>query len=231
MTTAPLDDVPRRLHRRRATGVHLVMVLAAVLGFVLTLTALRGERSGRRVAVAVRELEAGTVLRRRDLRFERVRAADGLLAHLLSPDEVRRLRGHIVTTPVAAGEPVVDSRIRPPAASDGRRAMSIPVDRARAVNGRLAPGDRVDVVAAVDGSAFVVAAGLEVLDVESDADGALGARRAEVTVTLAVDVRESQVLTAALARGDFVLTRVTGATPASAAVPTTLAALMPGAGR
>jgi hypothetical protein len=39
-----------------------------------------------------------------------------------------------------------------------------------------------------------------------------------VRVTLAVDARESQLLAAALADGDFVLTRVTGA-PSAADLP------------
>ena len=97
--------------------------------------------------------------------------------------------------------------------------MSIPVERARAVNGRLASGDRVDVVQAADGTAAVVAAGLEVLDVEDDRDGAFGGARGQVTVTLAVDVTEAQRLAAVLADGDFVLTRVTGASPAATAAP------------
>ena len=96
--------------------------------------------------------------------------------------------------------------------------MSIPIERARAVNGRLVPGDRVDVVVADGGTATIVVAAAEVLDVEAD-DGSIGSRRGDVSVTLAVDARESQLLTAALASGDFVLTRVTGAVSAAGAQP------------
>jgi len=67
----------------------------------------------------------------------------------------------------------------------------------------------------------LIAAGadLEVLDVEDDRDGAFGGARGQVTVTLAVDVADSQRLAAVLADGDFVLTRVTGAPSAAGATP------------
>jgi len=70
-----------------------------------------------------------------------------------------------------------------------------------------------------DGVATIVAAGLEVLDVTSDRSGAFGGAREQMTITLAVDVAESQRLAAVLADGDFVLTRVTGAASATGAPP------------
>ena len=193
------------------------MVVAALLGLVLTLTALRRDPTGSRVAVAARPLEAGVRLGRADVHLVRVAAADEMLAALVAADQP--WRGKVLTVPLAEGEPLTDSRLRPAAAPGGRRAMSIPVERARAVNGRLASGDRVDVVQAADGTAAVVAAGLEVLDVEDDRDGAFGGARGQVTVTLAVDVTEAQRLAAVLADGDFVLTRVTGSAPAATAAP------------
>lgn len=208
---------PRRVRRRRWHGAHLVMVLAGLLGLVLTLTALHREPTGQRVAVAAEPLEAGTRLRRADVRFARVAGSGEVLTALVHADDA--WRGKVVTGRVDAGEPLTHSRLRAPAAHDGKRAMSIPVERARAVNGRLAPGDRVDVVQAVGGTASVVAADLEVLDVEADRDGAFGGARGQVTVTLAVDVTDSQRLAAVLADGDFVLTRVTGASSAAGAAP------------
>lgn len=221
-----VETAPRRVHRRRWRGAHLVMILAGLLALVLTLSALRSDASGRRIAVAARDLDAGVPLRADDVRYTRVDADAQVLDHLVGTGESWRRR--VLTTPVPAGEPLTDARLRAPAAADGRRAMSIPVERARAVNGRLAPGDRVDVVRARDGVASVVAAGLEVLDVEDDRDGAFGAARGLVTVTLAVDVADSQRLAAVLADGDFVLTRVTGAASASGAPPVVLDPGAPG---
>src|SRR4029453_18753981 len=142
-----------------------------------------------------------------------VSASDRVGATYVTARELAGLRGHVLTAPVFADEPVLQAHLRARAATSGRRAMSIPVDRARAVNGDLAPGDRVDVVVAGDDAVSIVVADAEGLGVD-DAD-ALGARRGEVRVTLAVDARESQLLAAALADGDFVLTRVTGSPSAA----------------
>src|SRR5262245_44649120 len=192
------------------------MLVAGVAGLVVTLGVLRPGAGGERVAIAARDLEAGTVLGARDVRFEPVSVSDRVAGRYVTPRELMGLRGRVLTAPVFADEPVLQAHLRTRAATDGRRAMSIPVDRARAVNGNLAPGDRVDVVLARDDAVTIVVAGAEVLDV--DGKDAFGARRGEVRVTLAVDARESQLLTAALADGDFVLTRVTGA-PSSADLP------------
>jgi len=208
---------PQRLQRRHSRRAPLVVALAALLGLVGALVALRSEAAGRPVVVAARDLVPGARLTAADVRTVAVAAPGSVLAHLVAGDAA--WRGRVVTAPVAAGEPVTRTRLRPAATDDGRRVMSIPVDRARAVDGRLRPGDRVDVVQALDGTAAVVAAGLEVLAVADDADGALGASRGRLTVTLAVDVAESQRLTGALADGEFVLTRVTGAAPGVGAAP------------
>jgi Flp pilus assembly protein CpaB len=192
------------------------MLVAGIAGLVVTLGVLRPGTDGRRVAVAVRDLEAGSVLADGDERFESLSASDRVGATYVTPRELAALRGRVLTASVFADEPVLQAHLRTRAATSGRRAMSIPVDRARAVNGDLAPGDRVDVVVAGRDAVTIVVAGAEVLDV--DDDDAFGTRRGEVRVTLAVDARESQLLAAALADGDFVLTRVTGA-PSAADLP------------
>lgn len=195
------------------------MVLAGALGLVLTLAVLRDGDGQRRIVVAARDLESGTVLGPKDLRVESVRVGTGLADHLVPGRDASHVRGRVLIAAATTGDPLLATQVRNRPTDDGRRAMSIPVDRSRAVNGRLAPGDRVDVVTARDGVATVVAAGIEVLDVDDGETGAFGARRGEVTLTLAVDVLDSQLLAAALADGDFVLTRVTGAASATGVAP------------
>jgi Flp pilus assembly protein CpaB len=200
----------------------MVMLLAGVLGLVLNLAVLRGRGASERVLVASRDLEVGTVVRPGDLRSASLRDGDGLASRLVPANRESAVRGHVITAPTRAGDPILASQLRARATDDGRRAMSIPVDRARAVDGRLVPGDRVDVVVAGDGVARVVAADLEVLDVDDGEHGAFGARQGQVTLTLAVDVDDAQLLAIALADGDFVLTRVTGSPSARGAAPVTI---------
>ncbi|MFM8304590.1 MAG: RcpC/CpaB family pilus assembly protein [Actinomycetota bacterium] len=218
--------VPLRVRRLHGRGAHLVMVLAGLVGLVLTLAVLRHEPRGPLVAVAARDLVAGTPLRSADVRFEAVRASGAVLAHLVA--DGAGWRGRVLTTSLPAGTPLTDGVLRDRVTADGLRAMSIPIDRARAVNGRLMPGDRIDVVRARDGVATVVAPGLEVLEVTGGDARAFGAVRGQITVTVAVDVVDSQRLAAVLADGDFVLTRVTGAVPASGAPPLVLDGIGPG---
>ncbi len=153
-----------------------MVLVAGIAGLVVTLVLLRAEPGKFRVVVADRDIEAGSVFRPGDVRVEAVTADREVLDRLVRARAVARMRGRIVTAPIAADEPVLLARLRPPAASRGRRAMSIPVERARAVNGRLVAGDRVDVVVADGDVAAIVVAGAEVLDVDAD-DGAFGARR------------------------------------------------------
>ena len=200
-------SVPQRLARRRRPGP-LVVALAGLAGLAVTLAVLSTPSTGRPVVVAARDLLPGARLGPDDVRVAPVEAPAEVLARLVPGDA--GWRGRTVTAPVPAGEPLTRTRLRSVLPDTGRRVMSIPVDRSRAVDGRLRPGDRVDVVQARDGAATVVVSGLEVLAVTDDADGALGGSTRRLTVTLAVDVAGSQRVAVALADGEFVLTRVGG---------------------
>ena len=73
-------------------------------------------------------------------------------------DDRRRLEGRIAGTTIAAGELVTSRTLRRRAASHGLRAMSIPIDPARAVGGRLGAGDRVDVLFAGQQAVSIIVA-------------------------------------------------------------------------
>jgi Flp pilus assembly protein CpaB len=189
------------------------MVVAGLLGVVLTLALLRSADDRVAVAVATHDLAPGARLHASDVRYSPVAMTDELLATTLDRAAVRRADGQVVVGPIRAGELVTRGRLRPRAARNGRRAMSIPIDPALAVDGDLAPGDRVDVVVAGQNDVAIVVPGAEILAVDKGDDPSFAsAATRQITVTLAVDARESQLLTAALAGGDLSITRVTGAT-------------------
>jgi Flp pilus assembly protein CpaB len=133
--------------------------------------------------------------------------------------ERSQLFGRIAGATIEADELVVRRWFRRLAAPGGRRAMSIPIDPARAVGGRLAAGDRIDVVFAGDAAASIIVADAEVLAVDARGRGGIGESASPFTVTVAVSAHESQLLAAAIADGELSLVRATGAPSARGTPP------------
>jgi Flp pilus assembly protein CpaB len=214
-------DTTRLVPRRRRflsliSGGHLVMIVAGLLGVVLTLALLRNADQRVKVAVAARDLSAGSVVREGDVRYEGVKMDGALLDTVLRPDDVAELDGLVATSPIQAGELIARSDLRPRAANSGLRAVSIPIEPARAVNGDLVSGDRVDVMLAGEREVAIIVANAEVLVVsDPDQNSGFGRPEDEFTITLAVDAREAQLLTAAITDGDILVARSTGATEAN----------------
>lgn len=212
-------SLPRGLLSRFSTG-HLVMVVAGLVGLLLTVAVLRRADERQPVAVAARDLAPGTALTESAIRYERVKMDDALLGTVLQPDDVKRMRDSVAAYPIASGELVHRRALRPAAAPAGKRAMSLAIDPARAVNGELEAGDRVDVILAGGHEVSIIVADAEVLSVgRPDRGSAFGRINDKFTVTLAVDARESQLIAAGIAGGDIVITRTTGSRPAEATPP------------
>src|SRR4029450_11318352 len=90
-----------------------------------------------------RDLAPGSALTESSVRYERVKMDDSLLGTVLQPSDVKRLPDSGAAYPIAAGELVHRRAVRPAAAPAGKRAMSVAIDPARAVNGELEAGARV----------------------------------------------------------------------------------------
>ena len=225
MVAVPIGDeagvhgTPRRRLASRLSSGHLVMIVAGLLGAVLGLAALRSEPEGVEVAVAAHEIRGGESVEPDDFRTERVQAPDRLLRTFVRPQQVPSLRGDIATSTISSGEAIVRRRFRPHAARGGLRSMSIPIDPARAVGGRLAAGDRIDVLFAGDREASIIVRDAEVLAVDAKGRGGIGETSSPFTVTIAVDARQSQLLAAAIANGDISIARTTGASSSLGTVP------------
>lgn len=217
------DATPLRSRRRVLSALsagHLVMIVAGLLGILLTLALLRSADRRVEVAVAAHDLQAGDAVSETEVRYERVKMDGDLLDTVLRRDDVAALDGAVATETIRAGELIAGTDVRSAAASSGLRAVSIPIEPARAVNGDLVPGDRVDVLLAAEQEVAIVVADAEVLDVsDPDARGALGEVDAQFTVTLAVDAIEAQLLAAAITDGDILIARATGADSAEGTPP------------
>ena len=189
-----------------------VAVVFGLLAFVAFLVVTgRGERA--RVAVAARDLGPGEVVDAAALRYVELDATEPVLATLVTPEAAAGLAGHVAAGDLHAGEVVSRSDLVAPAADQGRRAMSLAVDRAHAVAGALRRGDRVDVVATRDGAARFLVTGAEVLSVEDRAGGVAAAT--SFSITLAVDAEQALALASAMgSRNDGLeVVRATGAAP------------------
>jgi Flp pilus assembly protein CpaB len=199
-----------------STG-HVVMLLAGLLGVILTTGVLRNAGDDTAVLVAAEDLVPGTVLDDRAVRLARLDASAEVLGSLVPADAVDDVTGQVVTAAVAEGALLTSDVLAPESSGAAGRAMSIPLPRARALGGALDVGDRVDVLAVAQGGsdAAYVMTDAEVLAVEGDRSGPLGDAD-ELTITLAVDAERALALATALEAGPVTLVRSTGAPPLAA---------------
>src|SRR5215218_7919901 len=123
-------SLPRSLMSRLSTG-HLVMIVAGLLGLLLTVAVLYCADERQPVAVAARDLAPGAALTESSVRYEQVKMDDALLGTVLQPDDVQRLRDSVAAYPIASGELIHRRAVRPAAAPVGKRAMSGAIDPAR----------------------------------------------------------------------------------------------------
>ncbi|MGH3452490.1 MAG: SAF domain-containing protein, partial [Haloechinothrix sp.] len=119
---------PRRpgLRGRLSLG-HVIMIVSGLLAFLLTFSLLRTREVTFRVAVAARDIPAGTPVDGGSFRFADIRAGDEVLGTLVQPNEVGEVSGWIASATVRAGDLVSRNDLLPPAASSGLGAMSIPI--------------------------------------------------------------------------------------------------------
>lgn len=191
--------------------------MAGVLAFVLVLAGTRDQRALTEVAVAARDLPAGSPVGASDVRMERLARSSPLVQQLV--DAGWLARGWVTAVPVPSGTPLTRSGLVPPGAPQALRAMSLPVAAERAAGGALRVGDKVDVIDVASGAATFVVRGAPVVDVASADGGSVGsAPRSEFFVVIAVDAEASLRLAAALTDGKVDVVRSTGAAlaPASA---------------
>jgi Flp pilus assembly protein CpaB len=210
----------RRAVASRVSTGHVVMVIAGLLGALLTLSALRAADDSRPVLVAAHEILPGTVIDGGTLRVERIHADAGVLATLFAPTAIDDLRGRVAVTDVRAGSLLTQGDVQAAAAGTAPRAMSFPIPVARAVDGALRSGDRVDVLAVQHntGRSNYVATDAQVLAFSTHGAGPLEDSQ-DASVTLAVDPGEAARIASALETGSVTLVRSTGAKRLHASAP------------
>jgi Flp pilus assembly protein CpaB len=212
------DASPARLIRRRrslpggraVTGGFLV-ALSAVGVFAASSNARADHRQA--YVVARHALLVGTRLAPSDLTVAPMQLPPGL-ANRRAYHRVGQVVGSVVVGPVGPGELVQASVLAAHDGPRGRRQVSLPVDGAKAVGGRLVPGDLVDVAATLgtggDAKTSWIVQGATVIAADGGS-GSLGDRSHQV-ITLALDRPEDALAVAnAIAAGQVSLVRTTEA--------------------
>jgi pilus assembly protein CpaB len=220
VTASAMAAMPRR--GGRVSRGHVVMALAGIVGVVLSFAVLREREGETAVLVAAHEIRAGETITASDFQTARVTLTPEVLATVARADHRRALIGRIAGTTIGTGELVASRMVRPRAAPHGLRAMSIPIDPSRAVGGRIAAGDRVDVLFAGQQAVSIIVADAPVLAVDARGRGGIGESASPFTVTIAVTAKQSQSVAAAVADGEISLARTTGAASASGIQPEAL---------
>jgi Flp pilus assembly protein CpaB len=212
--------VRRRALRSRVSTGHVVMVLAGVLGALLTLSALHAADDTRPILAAARDIAPGTVIDNHALRITRVHVDDEALASLFDAAALDTVRGRVAVAHIPAGSLLNRDAVRTIAVGQAPRAMSFPIARSRAVGGSLVVGDRVDVlgIRRNTGRGGYVATDVQVLAFASRGSGPLQGSD-DASVTIAVDSAAAARVASALETGTITLVRATGAAPLRLAVP------------
>lgn len=199
----------------------VVMLLSGLLAMVIFFVAAGAGGDQHTIAVIGRHIEPGEPITGNALREAKVDAEGEQLSRMVAFDDRGDIEGWIATAPMEPGDVVIKSSLRKPAASDGRRAMSIPVDRSHAVDGDLRSGDRIDVIDANVTPAAYIAQGIEVLSVNNSGGSSLGGGSGDFSITVAIDAQTAIALSNTIKGSKFDIVRSTGAAPAPVTTTTT----------
>lgn len=191
------------------------MVVAGLLGLLLSLSVLRRADTTVSVLIVTRDVVPGMRLRADMVGITRVHADAKALANLIAAGGRDRLLGSIVLASLRSGDLLERSGLGSPTTRHAPRSVSFPVDAALAVAGQVAAGDRIDVLASAhDGavSGYVLVAA-DVVAVHSIGSGPLRGSDGQVSITVTVDAAGAQRLAGALHGADLLVVRSTGAEP------------------
>src|SRR4051812_46278066 len=125
----------------RAVVGGLLVTTSVVAMFVVASGAARGPAG--RAVIANRDLPIGHRISADDIRVEAVEVPDASASQLFTTAD--GLIGAVTTGPLDADDLIVRSAVLASGESAAGREFSFPLDRERAVNGRLRAGESVDV--------------------------------------------------------------------------------------
>lgn len=182
-----------------------------------TFSVASSHRTETSYVVAAKPISAGERLSARDFRTEPMRLPIALSGRFTFASTAA-LAGTVAVVPLGPGE-LVQAGDVVSSSAPGARIVSFPVDPARALNGALAYGDRVDVLATygsgTSATTYPVVRSAKVLALSNPSGGVFGSGSSMV-VTLAVHSPSSLLaLAQAVNAAQVLLVRTTGDAPAA----------------
>lgn len=213
---APSVTLPngRILERRRGlpNGRAVVGGFLVAAGAVGIFAAYQGASvtKGQPYVTASHDIDAGSLLSSADLVEVAIDLPEGMRKLAISSAE--SLVGTTALAPVAAGQLIWRTNVVRPDGSPNLAQISIPIEPANALGGRLSPGERVDIIHASPGVSDVqvstISSGARVVRVDTG-DRTVGAT-GSITLVVAVPPDELEAIAQAAASGTITIARVTG---------------------
>jgi Flp pilus assembly protein CpaB len=175
----------------------IIMVLSFLIAVVVYLFVTNTESSKVAVAVASKDISTGAQLQAGDMRQIEVTLDSPQLNRLVLWADRNQYVGYTVAGPIAEGDMITKAQVRRHTTANGLDAMSIPVDKTRAVGGDLTIGDRIDVINNASGTSEYAAQNIEVIAVNDGSSG--GALSAAEGFHIIVAVTPDQAISIAKA--------------------------------
>jgi Flp pilus assembly protein CpaB len=198
---------PPGLPGGRAVVGGLLIALAGVGTFVSWQQTTGPPRES--YAVATRTLDPGDPITADAVAFVPIDLPGGVAGGAFTTPA--QLEGRVTLAPVGEGELLQQGALSDQAQAEPSAEVSVALERALAVDGRLAPGDSVDVYATYDEGTQVVASAVRVVAV-SESGGSFD-DGSELTVTLALTDESQRIPVINAARdGQVTLVRTTHVT-------------------
>ncbi|HQZ14854.1 MAG TPA: SAF domain-containing protein [Acidimicrobiia bacterium] len=208
----PPPAVPKRKVGSRFTSGHLIMVVSGMLAFLLVLAVLRAGNATITVFIAKSDIVAGQRISLSQFDAKEIPSSD-LNDAYVDKDEITSKKSYFASRSISKGDPLLDKSRTPEVNIQDVRLQSIPIDKSLAVSGKIAKGDRIDVLLTPeDDCAVRVLRNLEVVEVAAGSSGgALGGSSGGYVITVAIKQSgDDLTLAGVIASGSFQIVRSTG---------------------
>ncbi len=202
---------PARRSGQNLSGAWIIMLLSGLVAAVVFLYVTSESRQKFSVLVAAKDIPAGTVVDQSYFTQTELSINDQTLGRLVALRDRESMRGQVSAGFIGRGDLVMRSNFHAPASADfTRHQLTIPIDKAKAVNGALFPGDRINVL---DGARNEkpLAENVEVVSTNAGGTGGIAGTSNNFNITVLVSPEQELALAKGVTDNKLLISRTTGA--------------------